>query len=87
MVGEADKAEQAWPRTLALSNNVNAKIGFNTDRAKIIVRTGLPWPVPKEVSLWLEPDDIPRVEAVIAAYKEWLANPKAMREFSGEAEK
>lgn len=87
MAGEAEKAEQGWPRTLALSNKVNAKVGFNTDRAKIIVRTGLPWPAPQEVALWLEPDDIPRVEAVIAAYKEWLALPQAQREFTGEPEK
>lgn len=87
MPGEAEKAEQGWPRTLALSENVSAKVGFNTDRAKISVRTGLPWPAPKEVALWLTPEDIPRVEAVIAAYKEWLAKPQAQREFTGEDEK
>lgn len=86
MAGEAEKAETSWPRVLAISSNVNAKVGFNTDRAKIAVRTNLPWPVPKEFALWLEPEDVPRVEAVIAAYKEWLSKPKAMREFTGENE-
>jgi hypothetical protein len=86
MSGDSEKAGEGWPRTLALSNNVNVKVGFNTDRAKVMVRTGLPWPVPKEVALWLEPDDVPRVEAVIAAYKEWLAKPQAEREFTGEKE-
>lgn len=86
MSGDSEKAPETWPQTLALSNNVNVKIGFNTDRAKVAVRTGLPWPVPKEVYLWLEPDDVPRVEAVIEAYKKWLALPKAQREFTGESE-
>jgi len=87
MAGEAEKAEEPWPRTLAMSANVSARIGFNTDRAKIIVQSRMPWPVPKEFFLWLDPDDIPRVEAVLAAYKEWLAKPQAVREFTGEAEK
>lgn len=86
MAGEADKADGKWPRQLAMSANVSARIGFNTDRAKIIVQSRMPWPVPKEFFLWLEPEDVPRVEAVLKAYKEWLAQPKAMREFTGENE-
>lgn len=86
MALEAGKAEQGWPRQLAISQNVSARVGFNTDRAKIIVQSRLPWPVPKEFALWLEPEDVPRVEAVLKAYKEWLAQPKAMREFTGENE-
>lgn len=84
MSGDSGKAPKTWPQVLALSNNVNVKIGFNSDRAKVMVRTGIP--LVREVSLWLEPEDVPRVEAVIAAYKEWLALPQAQREFTGEAE-
>ena len=85
MGGEAETTDGKWPRVRPISANVSAKIGFSNDRVKVMVRTNLPWPVPKEIALWLDPDDVPRVEQVLKDWREWMAKPQAEREFTGES--
>lgn len=83
MAHDASEAEEKWPKVLPMSDRVTATVGFADDRVKITVKTGLPWPAPSEVSLWLTAKDMPLVEEVLRAQKQWLEKPEYVRQVTG----
>lgn len=72
----------AFPAVLPMSEKVTATVGFKTDKLKISVKTGIPFV--GEVGLWLEPEDLPKVEQVLAAWRAWLALPGPRRWLEGK---
>lgn len=72
---------QKYPKALVMSPKVTAKVGFKDSRLQLGVRTGVFIYPEATFSLW--PEDLPKVEAVIAEWKAWLALPPVQRELFG----
>ena len=77
MVGEPEK----YPVELRMSEKVVARVGFSDDRLQLAVKTGF-FAIP-EVKLSLTPQDLPKIEQVLAEYKRWLKKPLIERQLKG----
>lgn len=73
--------KQKYPMEHQISEKVRARIGFRDGRVEILVKTGIPFV--GEVTLTLEPGDIPAVEQVVANAKKWLAKKELERFLEG----
>jgi hypothetical protein len=70
-----------YPVEMKMSEKVTARVGFQDDRLQLGVRTGVF--VYPEVTLSITPEDLPKIEQVVQAWKAWLAKPKIERELMG----
>lgn len=66
-----------YPVAIKLSDRVTAYVGYKDDRMRIAIKTGVPFV--GEISLWLEPGDLPAVESTTAEYRKWMAIPAPLR--------
>ena len=69
------------PVEFRISAKVSAAVGFKSGRVRITVQTGVP--LVGAVNLWLEAADIPAVERIVAAQREWMAKSPMERLLTG----
>jgi hypothetical protein len=71
-----------FPAELPMSEKVTATVGYKSDRLRIGVKTGIPFV--GEIGLWLGPEDLPKVERVLAVWRAWLTLPAPRRFLEGK---